>query len=149
VRLALCNNVLVTIDCVVQCFVAWYSELQCVAVCCSVLQTAIKRFPEVWEKTIAIHLDWRCITMELRYSSVLQRVAACCSVLQCIAVCCSVLPCVAVCCSVLQCVAVYCSARQCECCSVLQCVAMCCSVLQRVAACCSVVQCIKVCCSVL
>ena len=37
-------------------------------------------------------------------SSVLQRVAACCSVLQCAVVCCSVLQCVAMCCSVLQCV---------------------------------------------
>jgi len=44
---------------------------QCVAVCCSVLQ------------------------------SVLQCVTVCCSVLQCVAVCCSVLQCVAVCCSVL------------------------------------------------
>jgi len=64
-------------------------------------------------------------------SSVLQRVAVCCSVLQCVAVCCSVLQCLSgrdaenlernrlclvVCCSVLQCV--------------LQCVAMCCNVLQ-------------------
>ena len=74
----------------------------------------------------------------MRYCSVLQYVAMCCSVLfadvggiqvgdlvQCvIAVCCSVLQCIAVChCSLFQCFAV--------CCSVLQCVAVCCSVLQR------------------
>jgi len=98
------------------------SVLQCVAVCCSVLQ---------------------CVA-----DSVLQCVAVCCGVLRCVAVCCSVLSsaadscvaegvlrCVAVCFSVLQCVAV--------CCSVLQCVAVCCSVLQSVAVCCNV------CCSVL
>ena len=56
--------------------------LQCVAVCCSVVQCGA-----VW-------------------CSVLQCVAVCCSVLQCGAVWCSVLQCVAVCCSVLQCVAV-------------------------------------------
>ena len=53
-------------------------------------------------------------------SSVLQRVAVCCSVLQCVAVCFSVLQHVIVCYSVLQRVAV--------CCSVLQYVAVCCSV---------------------
>ena len=83
-------------------------RLQCVAVCCSLLQF------------VAV-----CC-------SVLQCVAVCCSVLQCIAVCCSVLQCVlqcvAVCCSVLQRVAV--------CCSVLQRVVACCSVSQRVAVCC-------------
>ena len=47
-----------------------HSVLQCVAVCCSVLQC------------------------------VLQRVAVCCSVLQCVAVCCSVLQCDILCCSV-------------------------------------------------
>jgi len=85
------------------------SELQCVAVCCSVLQRVAA-----------------CC-------SVLQRVAACCSVLQCVAVCCSVLQRVAVYCSMLQCVAVCCSV-----CSVLQRVAACCSVLQCVAVYCSV-----------
>jgi len=98
--------------------------LQCVAVCCSMLQ--IPR-PQV------------CC-------SVLQYVAVCCSVLQCVAVCCSVLQmstefeksvsgggggkrklrgskCVAVRCSALQCVAV--------CCSVLQCVAVCSKYQQR------------------
>ena len=82
------------------------SQLQCVAVCCSVLQ---------------------CVEV---CCSVLQLVAVSCSVLQCIAVCCSVMQCVAVCCSVLQCVAVSCCQLLCVvvCCSVLQCVAVCCSV---------------------
>jgi len=63
------------------------SVLQCVAVCCSVLQ---------------------CVAVECMYLlSVLQCVAVCCSVLQCVAVCCSVLQCVAVCCS-----RVYVSAKQ-------------------------------------
>jgi len=115
--------------------------LQCVAMCCIVLQ---------------------CVADTCRKPiySVLQCVAVCCSVLQCVAVCCSVLQipsgspstsaartqfwtsnplsslsscassftgcideiplndtCMAVCCNVLQCVAM--------CCSVLQCVAMC------------------------
>ena len=63
--------------------------LQCVAVCCSVLQC-----------------------------SMLQYVAVCCSVeqlavLQCVAVCCSVLQCVAAFCSVLQYVPLHCSVLQC------------------------------------
>jgi len=90
--------------------------LQCVAVCCSMLQ---------------------CVAVR-------SVVAECCSVLQCVAVCCSVLQCplrqdvakndstcvccVTACCSMLQCVAV-CSIDA-ECCSVLQCVAVYCSVLQ-------------------
>jgi len=54
--------------------------LQCVAVCCSVLQCAVPAF-----------------------CSVLQCVAVCCSVLQCaVPAFCSVLQCVAVCCSVLS-----------------------------------------------
>jgi len=78
--------------------------LQCVAVCCSVLQCAATSGRD---KTLVIR---RLYIAEI-----------CCSVLQCVAVCCGMLQCVAVCCSVLQCVAV--------CCSVLQCVAVCCSVL--------------------
>ena len=108
--------------------------LQCVAVCCSMVQRAAV-----------------CC-------SVLQCVAVFCSVLQCVAVCCNVLQCVAVlqltcvraCVSctgihvlqcVAQCVAVWCS--------VLQCAAVCCSVLQRAVAFCSVLKCVAVCCSVL
>jgi len=65
--------------------------LQCVAVCCSVLQS--NKSCHLYEVDIS-HRH----TMTGRFA------AACCSVLQC-AVCCSVLQCVAVCCTVLQCVA--------------------------------------------
>jgi len=57
--------------------------LQCVAVCCSVLQ---------------------CVVATFHGKETNESVAVCCSVLQCVAVCCSVLQCVAVCCRVLQCV---------------------------------------------
>jgi len=53
--------------------------LQCVAVCCNILQTY---------RSVRLSFDMR--------------------VLQCVAVCCSVLQCVAVCCSVLRCVALGC-----------------------------------------
>ena len=119
-----------------QCVAVCGSVLQCVAVCCSVLTC--------------------------------HQLAVCCSVLQCVAV---WLRRVAVCCSVLQSVAAcrvpsrtqsrthsaHCTpvtvrvmaAFLCTparwypimtwvCCSVLQCVAVCCSVLQCVAGCCSV-----------
>jgi len=98
--------------------------LQCVAVCCSVLQwSECFLVLPIW--AIASYVSGRfhvsesflCVAV---CCSVLQRVGACCSVLQRAATCCSVLQCVVVCCSVLQCVAV--------CCSVLQCVAVCCSV---------------------
>jgi len=70
--------------------------LQCVAVCCNVLQhtspkVELQRLQAVCEQQVL--------------SSV--HVAVCCSVLQCVAVCCSVLrvlqcvACVAVCCNVL------------------------------------------------
>jgi len=79
--------------------------VQCVTVCCSVLQY------------VAVFIDGFC--------EALQCVAVCCSVFlvyhsvwQC------VFQCVAVCCSVTGFLAV--------CCNVLQCVAACCSVLQRV-----------------
>jgi len=80
---------------------------------------------------------------DLLRSSVLQRVAACCSVLQCVAV--GVVVCVAVCIAV--CVAVCCSCSLCPrrgALAALQCVAACCSVLQHVAVCCSVLQCVAV-----
>jgi len=60
--------------------------LQCVAVCCSVLQCVVY----VCECTC------RCL-FELSKSNIAEH----CSMLQCVAVCCSVLQCVAVCCSVL------------------------------------------------
>jgi len=85
------------------------SVLQCVAVCCSVSQSAccsVLQCVAVTTRTnhnTADSQQWRAAVC----CSMLQ--LACCSVLPCVAVCCSVLPCVAVCCSVLQCVAVYCS----------------------------------------
>ena len=93
--------------------------LQCVAVCCSVLQTKIAACR--W-------CHW------LVCCSVLQCVAVCCSVLRCVAVWCSVVQCVAVCCNVLHYVAV--------CCSVVQCGAVWCSVVQLVAVQCSVLRCV-------
>jgi len=86
--------------------------LQCVAVCCSVLQAANSQAHSV-----------------------------CCSVLQCVAVCCRLpthrlTPCVTVCHSVLQCVAVCCRVWQCvavcdgvlhQSCRSPQCIAVCCS----------------------
>ena len=80
--------------------------MQCVAVCCSVLQCVAVRMKRNCPKIKAPVFD-----------------AVCCSVLQWVAVGCRVLQCVAVCCSVLQCV-----------CSVLQCAAVRCSVLQHTSA---------------
>jgi len=57
--------------------------LQCVAVCCSVLQcvaVCLHLRDDIDTQVVAIQLLW----------PVLQRVAVCCSVLQCVAVCCSV-----------------------------------------------------------
>ena len=99
------------------------SELQCVTVCCSVMQFVAGVPVSVLQRVrlariyAVIYVRGKCV-------------AVCYSVLQCVAVCCSIyrvlllesllcVLCVAMCCSVLQCVAV--------CCSVLQCVAMCCS----------------------
>ena len=66
------------------------SNLQYVAMCCSMLQ---------------------CVAV---CCNVLQSVAMCCSLLQCVAVCCNVLQYVAMCCSMLQCVAVCCNVLQCR-----------------------------------
>jgi len=87
----------------------WYSVLQCITVCCSILQG----------HTRADQLQ--CVAV---WYSVLQCITVCCSILQvlCVAVYCkdtltqincSVLQCGTVCCSVLQCGTVYCSALQC------------------------------------
>ena len=65
--------------------------LQCVAVCCSVLQCVVGMWNEI------------SATWELHYEG---ENVVCCSVVQCGAVSCSVLQSVAVCCRVLQCVAV-------------------------------------------
>jgi len=71
--------------------------LQCVAFCCSLLQS------------FAV-----CCVEVLSEVCLLQSVAVYCSMLQSIAVCCSLLQSVAFCCSPLQHVAVYCSLLQCE-----------------------------------
>jgi len=129
--------------------------LQCVAVCCSVLQCVAA---EAKSSQQSIKLCSTCVC-----------VAVCCNVLQWIAVRCSALQCVAVCCSVLQlrqrhkhipqnsaapvyvlqCIAMRVAVYVAVCCSVLQFVAaavtschktlqslyMCCSMLQRVLQC--------------
>ena len=74
--------------------------LQCVAVCCSVLQcVAMSDKDQGVGRQVCNHSLFCCPAPGMR-------VAVCCSVLQCVAVCCGVLQCVAVCCRVLQCVAV-------------------------------------------
>jgi len=73
------------------------SVLQCVELCCSVLQYAAVYFPLGPMR-------------ELQHVSVLQCVAVCCSVLQCVSI---LLRCVALCCRVLRCVAVRSSVLQC------------------------------------
>ena len=120
--------------------------LQCVAVCCNVLQ----------RESHDVSLDVIGGVQLLQYLRMLQYVAVCCIELQCVAVlwrvkrvgrskgdtdalfcvrfsavavCCSVLQCVAVCCSVLQCVAVSNSdarmcVRVCDCVSVRLCVTL-------------------------
>ena len=96
--------------------------LQCVAVCCSVLQTEVAHDVDASDQQV--ESTTRCNM----WCSVLQYVAVCCSVLQCVAVCCSVLQCAisrlrnnlaraaeffACVVSVLQCVAVSCRVLQC------------------------------------
>jgi len=97
------------------CNITW--PLQCVAVCCSVLQgVAVRCSALQCVKCVAVCCSMlqcrpqRCAispgldssSSASYHTSVLQCVAACCTVLQCVALCCSVLQCVAVCCSVLQ-----------------------------------------------
>ena len=96
--------------------------LQCVAVCCSVLQLFCTEFRALFD----------CTEFESIVFGVLKRGAVCCCCLQCAAAflasnymalidcmkdgaifLCRVLQCVAVCYSVLQCVAVCCSLLQC------------------------------------
>ena len=77
--------------------------LQCVAVCCSVLQ--LSQCVAVC-CSVLIQDGLSLIFQQCVASGSDSSVAVCCSVLQCVAVCCSVLQCVAVRCSVVQCVAV-------------------------------------------
>jgi len=68
--------------------------LQCVAVCCSVLQCVavraryrdIYRSPKIAVAVASAKID----VLQCAIDIVLQCVAVCCSVLQCVAVCCSV-----------------------------------------------------------
>ena len=128
--------------------------LQCVAVCCSILQcvpfgrlhtfgrlhikkrlcilapctqTAASLFSDFLHTHRGISANFGASARPINHMAVL--------------VCCSVLQCVAVCCSVLQCVAVSTAYKPHGCLGMLQCVAVCCSVLQCVAVCCSVLQC--------
>jgi len=100
--------------------------MQCVAVCCSVLQCVV---------VCCAHRSPSSPCARL-HCSVLQRAAVCRSVLQCVAVCCSVLQCVA---RIavhylleLACVAVYCSVLQRVTAHELACVAVCCSAVSHV-----------------
>ena len=108
--------------------------VQCVAVCCSVLQL-----------NTAVIERGRARALMGTNTSVFDD-GVWCSVVQCVAVCCSVLQCVAVCYNVLQCVVVHGSALQCiaACYRVVQCVAVCFSVLQCMAVRCNVLQCVAV-----
>jgi len=114
--------------------------LQCVAVCCSVLQCVAVRY------SLASASLGQCVAVLCNFASA--------SFGRSVAVSCSALPCVVVCHSVLQpgcCIfrMVFCNVLQCwqcvaACCNMLQCAAVCCSVLQCVAVCCSVFQCVAV-----
>jgi len=74
-----------------------FSELQHVAVYCSVLQLVA-----VFARLDSTYIT--CISAKIckKYVSVLQCVVVSCSVLQCVVVSCSVLQCVVVSCSLLQ-----------------------------------------------
>jgi len=81
-----------------QCVAVCRDALQCVTVCCSMVQRALCAFfaplqSQIHSFFISLH----------RLRSVLHRVVVCCSMLQYVAVCCSALQCVAACCSLLQC----------------------------------------------
>jgi len=99
-----------------------HSKLQCVAVCCSMLQWVAVCYSVLLQYVAMSYV--RCVLLQSNAGCIaihmLQCVTVCYSVLQCVTVCCSVLQCVAVCCSVLQCIAVYSN--------LLQCVAVCCIV---------------------
>ena len=130
--------------------------MQCVAVCCSVLQCvavlqclagccSVRRLSETCHvtnipirRTLSIWLTpsinaSSCATCMRAF---VREYSAASGVLQCVAVCCSVLQHV----GVLQCVAVCCSVLLPACGRLSEKIALflvCCSVLQRVAACCS------------
>ena len=153
--------------------VCFGSVLQCIVVCCNLLQCFTissrrvflyclcrKKYGGVAGNVAAVCCSMlrcavacysvlQCIAV---CHNVVQRVAVCCHVLQCVAVYDSMLQCVAVCCgvvqcgSVLQCALVSCCVVLCIAarCRVMHCVAVCCSVLQRVAVCCIALHCVAV-----
>jgi len=120
--------------------------LQCVAVCCSVLQCVAEIHRSIhWRQHVystqdGVKLDKYMYIYIYTYEHIYIHNymytlhAKCCRVLLSVAVCCSMLQCVAMCCSYMYNLHTECGA---VCCSVLQCVAVCCSVLQRVAAICT------------
>jgi len=94
------------------CNITW--PLQCVAVCCSVLQgVAVRCSALQCVKCVAVCCSMlQCRPQRCAISPGLDSSSSASyhtSVLQCVAACCTVLQCVALCCSVLQCVAVFCS----------------------------------------
>jgi len=97
-----------------------YIVLQCIAVCCNVLQCC--------------NGVEKCTVTPPTCADMLQCFAACCSVLQRVAACCSVLKCIAVCCSELKCAATSSEERELY-------IHTHCSVFQRVGVCCNVMQC--------
>ena len=97
---------------VLQCdTVCWCcSVLQCVAICCNVFLGIRIGSSSMLHGKRNRNKRTHGQTGGRSSAPVMQRVAECRSVLQCVAVRCSAWQCVAVCCSVLQCVAVCCSA---------------------------------------
>ena len=108
--------------------------LQCVAVCCSVLQCVLQCVVLWCHEVVACVRIATCtckkemtyIAICLSHAATCYRGAVCCRVLRCVAVCCCVLHCAALCCIMLPCAAVRCRALQrvAVSCSVLQCVAV-------------------------
>jgi len=83
--------------CVLQCVAVCCSVLQCVAVCCSVCCSVLQCVLQC----VAVYCGvLQCVVVTSLKEAAIRRVYLCCNM------CCSVLQCVAVCCSVLQCVAV-------------------------------------------
>ena len=133
--------------------------LQCVTVCCSVLQCVANHMLQITGAKF-VGPDISIEGSMLLY--LLQCVTVCCSVLKCVAIH-DVVVLVAAGCSELQCVTNHVHkihgprhfnkgrdkvALVAVCCGMLQCVAVCCSVLRCVAVLCSFTQYRAVCCSV-
>ena len=100
--------------------------LQCVAMCCSVLQCRVGRFGMLQYVAVCTMC---CSVLNL---GVEVKYRVCVAVLQCVAVCCSVLQTIAACYCVVLCGAMWCSVlclgvgvEVCECVAVLQCIIFC------------------------